>query len=173
PPCGRRCANLDSDPTSCGACDRTCVIPNATAGCKAGDCVIAACAEGFFDVDKKVANGCETQSDCVPGSDCRTDCDTAGTTLCEGGMTRCAPPAETCNGADDNCDGRCDEGSLNGCRLGVHRSYGGGGHFYTTDLAAAKTQPFALEAANYLYIYTLEAQGTRPAFLCKQPHGKF
>ena len=44
-----------------------------------------------------------------------------GHTMCDGGQTICMPDyvprAETCNGRDDNCDGRVDEGLRNGCGL--------------------------------------------------------
>ncbi|MCB9539066.1 MAG: hypothetical protein H6704_22790 [Myxococcales bacterium] len=55
-------------------------------------------------------------------------CAAAGTTVCDGdaGTVRCdaaagAPAAETCNGADDDCDGRTDEGQGLGerCANGV------------------------------------------------------
>ena len=51
--------------------------------------------------------------DCTPlGSTetCTTSCDSAGTRTCEmAGWSTCVPPAETCNGADDDCDGMADE----------------------------------------------------------------
>lgn len=171
--CERSCTKLDSDPMSCGACDRTCVIPNAVAGCQRGECVIASCDVGYMDLDANVANGCETASTCVLGLACRTVCDSTGGTACVAGMATCPPPAETCNGQDDNCDGRCDEGPLTGCRAGVNRSAGGGGHFYTTDPVAAMAQPFKIEAANYFYIYVTSHPGTAPVFLCKKQNGKY
>lgn len=170
--CGGRCVDLQGDPTSCGACDRTCVIPNGAAGCSQGECVIAACVEGYFDSDRKVANGCEAQSDCQPGGECRTACDSAGATRCVDGVAQCQPPAETCNGQDDNCDGRCDEGPLAGCRAGVHRAVGGGGHLFTTDLAAATAPPYTIEATNYFHIYRAAVPGTQPVYLCPKPNGK-
>jgi hypothetical protein len=47
---------------------------------------------------------------CVAGVACTTPCGSRGTTVCVGAMASCAPPAEVCNGADDNCNGSCDEG---------------------------------------------------------------
>ncbi len=50
---------------------------------------------------------------CPPGlqADCRTDCGTVGTATCElGGWGPCVPPIEKCNGIDDNCNGKIDEG---------------------------------------------------------------
>ncbi len=76
--------DLESDPRHCGACDRACAPPPAgEAACVAGDCVLAACARGFVDLDGDAANGCEY--------------------ACE------ARDREDCNGADDDCDGRIDE----------------------------------------------------------------
>ncbi|MEZ4466566.1 MAG: MopE-related protein [bacterium] len=53
-----------SDPANCGECGRLCALPDATAGCEAGECVVDACAPGFADVDQVPANGCE----CRPGA---------------------------------------------------------------------------------------------------------
>jgi MYXO-CTERM domain-containing protein len=55
------------------------------------------------------------------GDDCVTDqpgaCE-AGRTVCRNGRVQCRsiaqPQAETCNGMDDNCDGRVDEGNPGG-----------------------------------------------------------
>lgn len=171
--CGARCVDLSSDPTSCGACDRSCVIPNASAACKAGECAIAACNEGFFDADRKLGNGCEAQSDCAPGAECKTACESIGTAACVDGALQCRPPAERCNGEDDDCNGRCDEGPLAGCRVGVHRAAGAGGHLFTTDLAAAMTAPYSIEAANYFHIYSTQVLGTQAVYLCRKPGGKY
>lgn len=139
------CEDTSSDPDNCGACGRTCVIANAEAGCEAGECVIAACELGYADDDGELANGCE-----------------AGGAACG---------VETCNAADDDCDGQCDDGALAGCRAGVHRA-NGNGHYYTTDLAAAQTAPFAVEAQNYFYTYAVAAPGLAEAFLCQKGNGR-
>lgn len=170
--CAGACAKLDSDPLNCGACERTCVIPNAVAACRAGECAVARCQEGFLDADGKLGNGCELMSDCVPGAACRTACDSTGVTACAAGVATCAPPRETCDARDDDCDGRCDQGALPGCRIPVHRAVGAG-HFYTTDLAAARSPPFTLEAAAYFHIYAAQQPGTGPAYLCKKPNGNY
>jgi hypothetical protein len=43
---------------------------------------------------------------------CVTPCGTTGSQACVGCRwdSACAPPAETCNGQDDDCDGVCDDG---------------------------------------------------------------
>ncbi|MFK7991029.1 MAG: MopE-related protein [Sandaracinaceae bacterium] len=70
--------------THCGGCNTPCALMNATATCASGTCEIAACDGGFVDFDGSDANGCEYA------------CDNNG--------------AEVCNGIDDDCDMRTDEG---------------------------------------------------------------
>ncbi len=96
-----------------------------------------------------------------------TSCGTGGTTACE--PTRCSPPAETCNLRDDDCDGECDQGA--GCRVGVHRAYGNGGHFYTLDLTEANSSGYMLEFANFYALYRTEQPGTRAFFRCRKASG--
>lgn len=138
------CVDTETDPDNCGVCGRTCVIPNAEAGCAAGECVIAACELGYSDDDGDIANGCEVGGACG---------------------------VESCNAADDDCDGECDEGALAGCRTGVHRA-NGDGHYYTTDLTAAQTAPFSLEAQDYFFTYAAPAPGLAEAFLCRKGNGR-
>ncbi len=47
---------------------------------------------------------------------CATPCGTTGTAVCSAacGLSACEPPAEACNGADDDCDGETDEGCVSG-----------------------------------------------------------
>ena len=166
------CIDVESDPRNCGICGRTCVVPNGEAGCSAGECTVASCADGFFDNDGDPRNGCELESDCVPDSACATECGSTGTLVClDGTAQACDLPAEQCNGIDDNCDGECDEGAIAGCRAPVHRSLGNG-HLYTTDLAAATAAPFSLEAQNYFHVYAEQVSGTQPVFLCAKSDGK-
>ena len=51
--------DIASNPEHCGGCDRPCVGPNAVFGCAGGGCVIAACDEGYLDVDGEASTGCE------------------------------------------------------------------------------------------------------------------
>jgi uncharacterized repeat protein (TIGR01451 family) len=67
--------------------------------------------DGRFDEDAAAGIGCATG---LPAS-----CD-VGATACVDGREECLPPdrggvAEVCNGLDDNCDGRVDEGVTNRC----------------------------------------------------------
>jgi hypothetical protein len=62
------------------------------------------------DCDGMVDNGFA----CAVGTTgaCVTACGSMGRRACLAscGWDACAPPAETCNGADDNCNGSCDDG---------------------------------------------------------------
>ena len=71
-----------TDVRNCGGCGVTCSFPNAVPRCSAGTCSIAGCLAGFHDLDPG-----------VPG--CEYACSFRG--------------AESCNGLDDDCDGRMDE----------------------------------------------------------------
>ncbi len=81
--------DLDSDPAHCGRCGTFCARPNATWLCVQGACVFEGCGLGFHELDGDVETGCEYA--------CRLD------------------GAEACDGEDDDCDGRIDEGTLNAC----------------------------------------------------------
>lgn len=77
------------DKTTAAACGPhciTCTFPNALATCISGSCQIAACNNGYWDVDGKSTNGCEYA--CV------------------------ATGSERCNSQDDDCDGLIDEGEV-------------------------------------------------------------
>ena len=76
--------NLMTDPRNCGMCGRMCSFPNAIAGCSASSCTLVACRTGFFNNDGDPTNGCEYACTRVSAT-------------------------ESCNGVDDNCDGRIDE----------------------------------------------------------------
>ena len=75
---------LSSDPTNCGMCNRVCSYPNGTALCAGGSCALGPCAPGWVNTDNIASNGCEYR------------CDVSG--------------SEVCNGRDDDCDTRIDEG---------------------------------------------------------------
>jgi hypothetical protein len=80
-------ADLTSDPLNCGTCGNKCSLPGAFPACSAGKCVIDQCAPGRFDLDKNPDNGCEYA--CL-----LTD-----------------PPTEVCDGLDNDCNGKVDEGT--------------------------------------------------------------
>ncbi|MCA9705176.1 MAG: hypothetical protein KDK70_04910 [Myxococcales bacterium] len=176
--CGSVCADLDVDPSNCGQCGRSCVIPHAVAACMAGECALDGCEPGYTDCDGDPLTGCEIAVDCQEGSTCATACGSEGTVDCTnvctgGGMPACLAPVETCNVIDDDCDGACDQGPLPGCRVGVHRSNSPTlGHFYTTDLAEAQSGDLNLEAENYFFLYAPGVEGLQPLFRCIKPNGK-
>jgi hypothetical protein len=170
-PCGRVCVDLTSDPQNCGACGRTCVVPEAIATCVAGECATGACLPGFSDANGSPDDGCEAEVVCAEGEVCATACGTEGRLACDGAEPACTPPDEQCNGVDDDCDGACDEGPVAGCRVPVHRGVGDG-HLYTTDLGAVQAGPFRLETEGYFHLYRDGALGMRPVFLCRKGDGK-
>ncbi len=163
-------ANLDSDPNNCGACGRTCVIPNASASCNLGECTVGICETGFTDDDGQLDNGCEADDETVVDNSCTTTCGSTGTTDPNDDQT-CVAPAEECNGLDDNCDGVCDEDRAGSCRVGMHRSFGNG-HLFTTDLTAAQTAPFSIEQQNYFYLYAAASVATETVYLCRKADTK-
>ena len=169
-PCGILCVDLATDPTNCGACGATCIVPNATAACVEGACAVGACDPGFFDRDGQLANGCEVEYACIPDVPCATECGGESTVVCEAGVAVCPVSAEVCNGLDDDCDGACDEGPLPGCRQGIHRG-SGRGHVYSDDLAFVQRSPYRLESAKYFYLYSEAATTLRPVFLCNKGDG--
>ena len=94
--------DLQTDPLNCGACGVSCNKPGAQTHCVAGACQIVGCFPGFSDRDGDTAgsyamsNGCEY--------------------LC----FQSNSGVEACDGLDNNCDGRIDEGfdktsDLNNC----------------------------------------------------------
>ena len=64
--------------------------------------------------DDDCVGGCDDTFTCCQGATtgCTTGCGTSGTETCAADCTwgACAPPAESCNGTDDDCDGPTDEG---------------------------------------------------------------
>ena len=45
---------------NCGECGRVCQLPNATAVCRAGECVVGSCDGGWGDCNPDPLNGCES-----------------------------------------------------------------------------------------------------------------
>ncbi|MFO0609192.1 MAG: hypothetical protein U0324_38870 [Polyangiales bacterium] len=102
--------NTTNTVAHCGGCGRACSLPNATAACGAGACVVAACNPGFADCDRNPANGCEVNLNTDPArcGACITACSTAGgTASCTAGACgiACAAGRGNCNGAvGDGCE---------------------------------------------------------------------
>lgn len=95
---------LATNVANCGACGRSCTLPNANTSCSGGTCAVASCTVGFADCDRNPTNGCEVDL----ARDSR-NCGGCGLVL-----------PEACNGRDDNCDGRIDEGCA--CTDGTSRA---------------------------------------------------
>jgi hypothetical protein len=169
--CGAVCVDTNADPDHCGGCGRTCVIPNATSACEAGACAVGTCRPGFVDCNADPNDGCERAIECAEGASCATACGTTGSTRCDDVCTPvCAPPAESCNLIDDDCDGACEAG-LPGCRLAVHRSNGPNGHFYTTSRDEAACCSMSVESYDFFFLSALGIDGTSPLMRCLAPDG--
>jgi len=53
--------SVTSDPNNCGGCGQLCKgLPNATANCAAGNCILGMCNQGFANCDGNPMNGCES-----------------------------------------------------------------------------------------------------------------
>ncbi len=90
--------DLRSDVLNCGACGRGCSLPNAVVGCSASACSVAGCASGFGNCDGSPANGCETS---------------LTSTLAHCGACN-QRGVEVCDGRDNSCDTRIDDGCPTG-----------------------------------------------------------
>ena len=137
--CSGSCVDILSDVGNCGRCGNVCTAGmNASPVCENGICAVR-CDEGWSDMDGdgacetlcepssdvEICNGVDDNCDgnIDEGFDCRmghavsctTTCGSLGTGTCSldctiPGPSECAPPAEICNGADDDCDTLCDNG---------------------------------------------------------------
>ncbi len=97
--------------TNCGACGRTCVIPNGTAACRDGRCGVGVCNVGFGDCDGDPTNGCETNLLTTTNHCglCGNQCVVAnGTAACVAGaciISACTPTFANCNNFyGDGCE---------------------------------------------------------------------
>lgn len=102
------------------------------------------------------AGSCQGASQSEPGAcsrnstgvSCNTSCNTTGS--CQ--SASCAPPAESCNGSDDNCNGQCDEG----CRVRIigYWSNSTSRHYYGR--AGESPPDSSYQAERDFYIYQSE-----------------
>ena len=124
--CGGVCANLDSDPSHCGACDHACQPGEQ---CVLGLCECASglsCSGTCVPLDDDGNCGacgvaCPTSQRCVAGS---CQCTEAGLTLCAASCVDLTSSAEHCGGCDAACPPgthcsssqcTCDDSSLQLC----------------------------------------------------------
>ncbi|MFO0591278.1 MAG: choice-of-anchor L domain-containing protein [Polyangiaceae bacterium] len=128
--CSGACADLNSDPKSCGTCDKPCAIPDhAEVSCVQGMCQMGMCDAGYADCDQNPDTGCEAYvgpggtCSCTPGDTqaCYTGAaGTEGVGTCKGGTSTCDPTGtmwgacmgqvtpvfDACaDGLDNDCDG--------------------------------------------------------------------
>ena len=146
--------------TSCGSTGtRTC-----STSCTWGSCTAPAevCNGADDDCDGSTDEGFPCRRGATEG--CTTSCGSTGTRTCSSSCAwgTCTPPAETCNAADDDCDGQCDEG----CRHPIHRSNNGTDHFYTPDAAEAACCGYTVEYLNYFYLYDTRVGATTEFWRC-------
>ncbi|MHC4837760.1 MAG: putative metal-binding motif-containing protein, partial [Planctomycetota bacterium] len=77
--------DFSQDTRNCGGCGIVCEFPRAVPACFGGVCGLAVCEPGWVDLDMDPSNGCELE--CAETND----------------------GIETCDEADNDCDGRTDE----------------------------------------------------------------
>ena len=151
------CVDLDSDPSNCGQCGVTCIIPHSSPGCTAGQCALGKCDDGWFDCDQELVTGCESQL--APGQMCGL--------VCKEGKP------EACNLFDDDCNGQCDEGPIAGCRHPVHRAISPTlGHLYTTDVNETMSGDLKPEILDFFHLYTAAGPGVVPFYRCLKGDGR-
>ena len=96
-----------TDVNHCGVCGGRCAFPGTDAACLEGVCERGACHEGRHDIDGNAGNGCEYL--CLVTLDGSERCDGLDNN-CDGRVDEGFQGLEVCNGADDDCDGATDEG---------------------------------------------------------------
>jgi len=114
--CDGACDNgFDCCAGESGSCTTSCGSTG-TVACTSS-CVWGSCtppAETCNGLDDDCDGACDNGFDCCAGTSqsCTTSCGSTGLMICSSscGWGGCIPPAETCNGLDDDCDGACDNG---------------------------------------------------------------
>ncbi len=120
-------------------------------GCDSS-CVVEYCGDDI--VQPGIGEECESGV-----QSCTTSCDTTGQKSCQScEWGSCQPPTDTCNAADDDCDGTIDTTS---CLNTVYRFYNPttGDHMFKVD----DTSPdpgYVSEAGNNWKVYASQVSGT-------------
>ncbi|MBN2718767.1 MAG: fibro-slime domain-containing protein [Deltaproteobacteria bacterium] len=96
------CVNVQTSPRNCGGCGAACAVVNATAGCDAGKCVLAACQNYYYDQNGDLSDGCEHF--CQPTVDPEDNGD-----KCDGLATSVDPANDNYTPVDNDCDFSFDE----------------------------------------------------------------
>jgi hypothetical protein len=84
-----------TDPNNCGACGAPCrALPNASASCSAGNCLLGACNAGFADCNHNPIDGCEVDL-ASDGSNCNACGNVCplNNPFCNQGVCGQSPPA--------------------------------------------------------------------------------
>ena len=109
--------DLSGDLANCGRCGNVCRGPaGRVVSCEGGECMVGGCAPGVVDADGD--GTCEYA--CVPrGAEvCDGIDDDCDTRVDEGVLNACgqcgAVPVEVCDGIDNDCDGVIDDGGVCG-----------------------------------------------------------
>jgi hypothetical protein len=94
-----------TDVSNCGACGKACFVPNGTATCNNGQCVVASCDPGFDDCTS--ALGCETRLNTLSNCGaCNSSCALPNaTTTCVTGtcaISFCTQPYASCDDLQNN-----------------------------------------------------------------------
>ncbi|MFO0713573.1 MAG: putative metal-binding motif-containing protein [Sandaracinus sp.] len=124
--------------TTCGTTGTTACAPDGTSSC-------APPAETCNDVDDDCDGAIDDGFACRVGAStaCMTACGSTGSRMCLPGCAldaTCVPPAETCNGVDDDCDASCDDGFT--CCAGSTRACNAFGFFSGTALCRGDCSGF-------------------------------
>ncbi|MBU51498.1 MAG: hypothetical protein CL920_22640 [Deltaproteobacteria bacterium] len=99
--CGAICADILSDINNCGGCGLKCKAGEA---CQSGICTTTCASPTTLCGSSCV----DTRADSQHCGACNQAC-TSGKNCCNGVCANANTNTETCNGRDDNCDGRIDE----------------------------------------------------------------
>ena len=99
-----------SDKNNCGACGKVCNIPNASALCSVGSCVVQSCNAGFRDCNGDPADGCEInlQMDPMNCGVCGQSC--AALPHASAGCKNGACNIGACDAGWGDCDGMAGNG---------------------------------------------------------------
>jgi hypothetical protein len=138
--------NTTNTVAHCGACGRMCGLVNATAGCAASACTVAACDTGYGDCDANAANGCEVdvRSSVAHCGTCGSACTYANAAgVCRNGTCSMG----TCNAGFSDCD----YNPANGCETA-------GACVYASCNAIPRAAPTG--------VYTLNAGGPNWSAYC-------
>jgi len=153
-------------------CTTTCGSTG-TQGCTASCAWESICTppgESCNGADDDCDTTCDNGFECCAGGTrpCTTTCGSTGTQGCTASCAwavGCAPPAEVCNGVDDDCDGWTDEGCSSCTACPGATNVSGGGRYTGTLAAGASAQTGSCGGAGAEVVFTFTTSETRDVFL--------